>query len=94
MGDVLSELFALKGYARIQASAALEEHWRAAVGETVARHSRPWALRRGVLEVVVDNSALLQELASFERDRLLEELRCRLEGEPLKDLRFRVGPLS
>ena len=94
VGDVLSELFALKGYGRVQASVALEEHWSAVAGETAAKHSRPRALRGGVLEIVVDNSVLLQELASFQRDALLKELQQRLPGEILRTLRFRVGSLS
>ena len=93
VADVLSELFALKGYGRVQASTALEEHWRAVAGETAARHSRPGALRRGVLEVIVDNSVLLHELASFERATLLQRLQQRLPDENLRELRFRTGPL-
>jgi hypothetical protein len=47
-----------------------------------------------VLEVVVDNAVLLQELAHFHKRRLLEELRRRLPGTPLTDLRFRAGVLD
>ena len=49
------------------------------------------ALRRGVLEVVVGNGVLLQELAHYHKRRLLEQLRGRLPGTTVTDLRFRAG---
>jgi predicted nucleic acid-binding Zn ribbon protein len=91
---VLSELFAFKGYACVQATSELECHWRTVAGDLAARHSRPRSVRGGVLEIVVDNSALLQELASFQREALLEKLQCRLPELKLRALRFCVGPLS
>ena len=54
-------------------------------------HTRVAGLRRGVLEVEVDNAVLLQELAHFHKRRLLEQLRGRLPGTTLTDLRFRAG---
>ena len=56
--------------------------------------TRVAGLRRGVLEVEVANSALLQELAQFHKRRLLEALRQMLPGTPLHDLRFRAGSWS
>jgi hypothetical protein len=44
-----------------------------------------------VLEVTVGNAVLLQELAHFHKRRLLEQLRKRLPGQALNDLRFRAG---
>jgi hypothetical protein len=54
-------------------------------------HTRVGGLRRGVLEVLVDNAVLFQELAHFQKRRLLEQLRSRLPDTPLSDLRFRLG---
>ena len=48
-------------------------------------------VRRGVLEVLVDNAALMQELAGFKKRKLLEALRGRLPEVPLNDLRFKAG---
>jgi hypothetical protein len=48
-------------------------------------------MRRGVLEVIVGNAVLMQELAHFQKRRLLEQLRSRLPGTTLTDLRFRAG---
>ena len=39
----------------------------------------------------MDNAVLLQELAHFHKRRLLEQLRGRLTGTPVHDLRLRAG---
>ncbi|MHB1426025.1 MAG: DciA family protein [Gemmataceae bacterium] len=94
LGEILSRLFAARGWGRRQAQLHLEKAWAEVVGSDFAAHSRPAALRRGVLEVIVDNAVLLQELAHFHKRRLLEQLRRQLPGTPLTDLRFRAGVLD
>lgn len=94
VGEILSRLFAARGWGRRQERLRLEEAWAAAAGAEVARHTRAGALRRGVLEVMVDNAVLLQELAHFQKRRLLENLRGRLPGMTLADLRFRAGVIE
>jgi predicted nucleic acid-binding Zn ribbon protein len=91
LGEILSRLFAARGWGRRQGRLHLERAWAEAAGAAHAPHTRVAALRRGVLEVEVANSALLQELASFHKRRLLEQLRQRLPGVTLNDLRFRAG---
>jgi len=94
LGEILSQLFTSRGWGRRQGRLHLEKAWAAAVGAEHSPHTRAGALRRGVLEVVVDNAVLLQELAHFHKRRLLEELRRRLPGTPLTALRFRAGVLD
>jgi predicted nucleic acid-binding Zn ribbon protein len=94
LGEVLSRLFTARGWGRRQGRLHLEKAWAEAVGPEHAAHTRAGALRRGVLEVVVDNAVLLQELAHYHKRRLLEQLRRRLPGTPLTDLRFRAGVLE
>ena len=94
LGEVLSRLFTARGWGRRQGRLHLERAWAEAVGAEYAAHTRPGALRRGVLEVIVDNAVLLQELAHFHKRRLLEQLRRRLPDTPLNDLRFRAGVLE
>src|SRR5438067_10416209 len=91
LGEILSRLFTARGWGRRQDRLNLERAWAESVGPDHAAHTRPGALRRGTLEVVVDNAVLLQELAHFHKRRLLEQLRRRLPGTPLTDLRFRAG---
>lgn len=94
IGDILSRLFTARGWGRRQGRLQLESAWAEAAGPVHAAHTRIGALRRGVLEVVVDNAVLLQELAHYHKRRLLEALRKRLPNTPLNDLRFRAGVLE
>lgn len=90
IGDVLAGLLARRGYARVLAASQLEAAWKEAAGEPLAGQSRPGAVRAGVLEVLVRNSAVVQEL-TFQKRRLLGRLKELAPGEKIKELRFRVG---
>jgi len=94
LGEILSRLFAARGWGRRHERVRLEEAWSETVGQRAAGHTRVGALRRGVLEVFVDSSVLLQELAHFQKRRLLEQLRARLTGMSINDLRFRSGTMN
>ena len=91
LGEILSRLFAARGWGRRQGQLRLEKAWAEAAGPETAGHTRVGTLRRGVLEVLVDNAVLMQELAHFQKRRLLEDLRRRLTGVAVIDLRFRAG---
>jgi len=91
LGEVLSRLFTARGWGRRQDRLRLEEAWAKAAGLEAAKHTRVGALRRRVLEVLVDNAVLLQELAHFQKRTLLERLRRQLPNVPIHDLRFRTG---
>ncbi len=62
IADTLSTLMARRGYAQLEAAGERDEVWKDAVGEQMAPHSRIGHIRRGVVEVTVCNSAVLQEL--------------------------------
>jgi predicted nucleic acid-binding Zn ribbon protein len=91
LGEILGRLFAARGWGRRQGRLHLETVWAEVVGPAGAKHTRVAGLRRGVLEILVDNAVLLQELAHFQKQTLLQQLRARLPGTPLRDLRFRTG---
>jgi predicted nucleic acid-binding Zn ribbon protein len=90
IADILSGLMARKGYARVLAASELETVWSAAVGEPLAKHSRPGAVKGGVLDVLVQSSAMVQEL-TFQKRRLLARLKEELPQQKITELRFRVG---
>jgi predicted nucleic acid-binding Zn ribbon protein len=94
LGEILSRLFVARGWGRRQAQLRLEHAWAEAVGSQGARHTRVAGLRRGVLEVSVDNSVLLHELENYQKRRLLEQLRRRLPGTTITNLRFRAGVID
>jgi hypothetical protein len=92
IADVLSELMARRGYARVQSAAAYDEAWRKAAGDLAGKHTRVGSLKRGTLEVVVTNSVLVQELM-FQKAALLKTLNQLLPGQGIKDVRFRLGAI-
>lgn len=90
--DVLAELVLRRGYAREQSAAAFDAAWQTAAGEFFASHTRCGLLKRGVLEVVVANSILLQEI-TFRKAAVLAELARLLPDAKIRDLKLRVGAL-
>jgi predicted nucleic acid-binding Zn ribbon protein len=93
IGNVLSELMARQGYARVQSTEALEHAWYEAAGPLVAKYSRVGKICRGTLEVIVANSTLIQELG-FQKEDLLATLAELLPDEQIKNLRFRAGSVE
>jgi len=92
MADVLSTLMARRGYSELEASAERDEAWQAVVGERMSSHSRIGIIRGGVVEVIVGNSAALQEL-TFRKAELIREMSAALPHQKIRDMRFRVGGL-
>ena len=93
IGDILADLMARRGFARLQATELFAEAWREAAGPLAAEYTQVGVLRRGTLEVTVQNSTLVQELV-FQRPSLLKTLARLLPDEQIQDIRFRVGIVS
>jgi predicted nucleic acid-binding Zn ribbon protein len=93
IGDILAELMARRGFARVSAAEQFDAAWREAAGSLAAEYTRVGAVRRGKLEVIVANSTLVQELG-FQKPTILEALARLLPDEGIKDLRFRVGVID
>jgi len=67
------------------------EAWSKIVGEFIAAHSAPVALREGVLYVRVLQPALHYELEQISKSEILRKLKQRFGGKTIRDVRFRVG---
>jgi len=65
--------------------------WSKIVGEFIAAHSAPVALREGVLYVRVLQPALHYELEQVSKSDILRKLKKRFGGKTIRDIRFRVG---
>lgn len=91
LADVLSELFARRGYAQVEADDQMQTTWSEVAGAEVAAASRVVGLRSGCLEIIVQSSVLLHELAMFRQAELLTALQQRLPQSRLKRLKFRTG---
>jgi predicted nucleic acid-binding Zn ribbon protein len=67
--------------------------WQRAAGETFAPYTLPGRLKRGVLEVTVTNSTVIQEL-TFQKQQILASLREQCPDATIRDLKFRIGTIN
>ena len=65
--------------------------WSKMVGEFIAAHSTPFALRDGILYVRVIQPVLHYELEQVSKIDILRKLKQRFGGKTIRDIRFRVG---
>ena len=93
IGDVLAELMARRGYARVQGAGECAEAWQQAAGAAIGAVSRAVQIRRGVLEVLVDHSIVVQEIG-YQKAALVKRLAELLPDAKIRDLKLRVGPLT
>jgi predicted nucleic acid-binding Zn ribbon protein len=93
LSDILGELFTVRGYGRLRARQELEDAWNKAVGEPYCRQTRLGEVRRGVLNVTVAHSTLLEELSAFRKPALLKALHLDAPATTVHDIRFQIGPV-
>jgi predicted nucleic acid-binding Zn ribbon protein len=89
--DVLARVFTLRGWGRRSGRLHLEKAWTEVLDQHHRERTRVLSLKRGVLEVEVNDAVLMQELSSFHRRRLLDALKKSLPNENVRELRFRAG---
>jgi len=65
--------------------------WSKIVGDFIAAHSTPVALRDGILYVRVLQPALHYELEQISKSEILRKLKQRFGAKTIRDIRFRVG---
>ena len=90
LGDALARTLSKKGLDQELRIRTLNEKWRRAVGTEIAAQTRVIAFRRGVFEVEVASSALLQELASVYREDIMQSLATGSEPIAVRAIRFRL----
>jgi predicted nucleic acid-binding Zn ribbon protein len=67
------------------------EAWSKTVGDFIAAHSAPVALREGILYVRVLQPALHYELEQVSKIDILRKLKRRFGPKTIRDVRFRIG---
>ena len=90
MSDVLSQLFAVRGYGRVRGDRQLQEIWRETAGGVIARQTRVSGVKNGVLQVGVANSGLLSELVAFHKHSLLQKLQSDQPQLNVRDIKFKL----
>lgn len=93
IGSVMGQLLAKKGYGQVQAAKSCESAWQEAVGSRFGRDTRCGPIRRGILEVTVSNSLVLQEL-TFIKAQLVKQVASLAPEQKITGLKFKVGNLT
>ncbi len=93
IGNVIAQLVSRRGYAQIHAAGERDAAWQAAAGAELAKMTQVSALRRGVFEVLVANSLLMQEL-TFRKEDLLARLQKALPETGVTQLKFKIGRIN
>lgn len=91
LNNLLADLMAQRGYAQVAASEECNDAWGKVVG-ALKKFTRATEVKRGVLQVLVSNSVVMQEL-TFRKPELLTAMNEALPTHKIKDLRFRVGSI-
>ena len=88
LSQAVTDLIALRGWARVRGDAQLAEAWERIAGASVASGTKVVGIRRGVLQVAVGNSPLLSELAAYHKGTLLEAFSRDHPELKIRDLKF------
>src|SRR5438876_257127 len=89
--DVVPKLMQRLGLRERLHETEVIDAWSKIVGDFIATHSAPVALREGVLYVRVLQPALHYELEQISKPQILRKLKQRFGGKTIRDVRFRVG---
>ncbi len=92
IADVLTDLFAQRGYAQVKAADDCQEAWAHIVGD-LKSVSHAGEVKRGVLQVMVSNSVIMQEL-TFRQEEVVTKLQRMLPQHRITSVRFRVGSVA
>jgi predicted nucleic acid-binding Zn ribbon protein len=90
-GELMPKLMQLLGLRERLRETEVIEAWSKIVGDFIAAHSAPVALREGILYVQVLQPALHYELEQISKAEILRKLKQRFGGKTIRDIRFRVG---
>jgi predicted nucleic acid-binding Zn ribbon protein len=89
--DLLPKLMQRLGLKERLHETEMIDAWAEIVGDFIAAHSVPVALREGILYVRVLQPALHYELEQVSKLNILRKLKQRFSGKVIRDVRFRVG---
>jgi len=90
-GELLPKLMQRLGLKERLHETEVIDAWANIVGDFIAAHSMPVALREGILYVRVLQPVLHYELEQVSKVKILRKLKQRFGGKIIRDLRFRVG---
>lgn len=90
--NLVAHVMTKRSIAAENADEQLVSLWNRIVGKKIAQHTRTGLVRRGVLDVIVDSSAVHQKL-QFQKKKILDQLQREEITSTLIDIRFRIGQI-
>jgi predicted nucleic acid-binding Zn ribbon protein len=90
-GDLVPKLMQRLGLRERLHETEVIDAWSKIVGDFIAAHSAPVALREGILYVRVLQPALHYELEQVSKIDILRKLKRRFGGKTIREIRFRLG---
>lgn len=89
--DVLPALLQKLGLAERLRAEEITGAWKSMVGEFIASHSAPVALRDGTLYVRVLQPSLHYQFETISKAEILRKLKQRFGTRVIRDVKFRIG---
>ena len=90
---LINNIIARRGIAAEKSNQKLQNTWDSIVGMDLANQTKVASVKRGVLEVIVANSSVMQFL-SFSKHEYKEQINQQMPNEEILDLRFSIGRIS
>ena len=92
IGDIVKSVFARMENEKSFTKEDIEGQWKALVGTKAGSHTRPAALRKGILTVFVDSSGWLQQM-TLEKRKTLKQLKRAFGKDKILGIQFRIGEI-
>lgn len=93
LGEIIEQVLKKRKLPFVREDRMLRDIWVRTVGETIALHTRPERIERGILTVRVASSAWLQELR-FLKEEIMTRFNELSEATPAHDIRFLLGEVG
>ena len=92
IGDIVKSVFARMESEKSFSREDVESRWKDLVGAAATRHTRPAALRKGILTVFVDSSGWIQQM-TLQKRKLLKQLKRSFGKDRILGIHFRMGEI-
>lgn len=90
IGQILKDIVPRRGFAD-RTFSRVRDAWQSVVGEDVCRYAVVKALKKGVLYVNVESTALVHHLTNFEKHAIIARINEIMGAKCIEDIRFKAG---
>ena len=92
ISDIVKTVFARLESEKTFTREDIEGQWKSVVGSRAGGHTRPAALRKGILTVFVDTSGWLQQM-TLQKRKTLKQLKRSFGKDRILGIQFRIGEI-